>query len=56
MTQPEPAQKLTALTDPENVQFELVPDDEEPGTGLTPEQATAVMNADPSTYGPQEKE
>jgi hypothetical protein len=60
MTDPTPPEEeqpteRTALTDPDAVQFEVVPDDELPGTGLSPEEAWAVLEADPSTYGPQEE-
>jgi hypothetical protein len=46
---------LSPLTDPDNVKLDIVPDDELPGTGLTPEQAWSVLEADPSTYGKMEE-
>jgi len=44
---------LTALTDPENVKFEIVPPEEIVGTGLTPEEASIVMAMPPESFEPE---
>lgn len=49
MTTPE---QLTPLSDPENVGFELIDDESESNTGMTPDEAYALLTgADTNTFG-----
>jgi len=47
----QPTDATTALSDPENVQLTVVPDDEVPGTGLTPNEVEFLLGVDPSLFG-----